>query len=507
MLMTKKQIEDVKRLKINSHVMVGRVTVKRDRGQYNIIKGDYIKTYKESEFPLLIEKVDELNTEKQEVPNEPFIIEGTSWIGYKSSVGFDIYENGKIIQKGLSERDFKLYVDHHLAELKDKEAEKVKKNISKDYKNSRQKKGMYYFILFLSVVILSAVYILGIKFGGITIRRDNETLYNTIQYIAEEKYPEKKMDKFSAVYYTLNYYAQGDNYLMIPKILDSGKAVEINSLLKYNHEKQGLSLDMSQDNTYSGHDFNLMFKDTNGKYVNKEITYTYIGWILGEDNITSLEELAAAYKRWDENDNKVNRAYNWEIVSADGSRDFDTRATYHQTYLMRNGFIKIFLNDPSKFIHEYVLFESLGWLNWASLAVLLLYIILVVSIWIFKKDSLKTSKHLIRLIVVLSLIIIVPLTLQYFFEGLNKAPARFLDVIENTRFTTTTTVMNFLFNYIMKFSNILLTGVVIIALPLKVIRYFILNTLNKLDPEKKVTKIISPDTIVTEKINRSNWRL
>lgn len=506
--MTKKQREEVLNIRLGKTVEIGQVTVRKDRGQYNVIKGSFVKTYKDSEFAIMEEKIDELNTEAVKiVAAEPFAIAGTSWIGIKSTAGYDIYEGGKIIHKGLNERDFQIQVDHHKSQLAAKEVEKVRKNISKDFKTSGQKKTLYYFILILSAILLGMVYILGVKFDGVNIKRDNNILYETINAIATEKYPEKKSDKFDAVYYTLNYYAHEANYLMTEKVLNDESKVLVDSLLRKQYVDQGLDFNLANDFSYSGHDFNLLFKDHNGKFVNRELTYRYLGYIMGEPEALTIDDLTAAYKRWDANDVRVNKAYEWDLIAIDGTREFDTRVNYYKTYLLRNGFIKLFLNDTSKFIHEYILFESLGWLNWTSLVFLVLYIFLVIGVWIFRKDHIKNSKALITTIIILSILFLVPLVLQYFFEGLSKAPAEFLDVIENTKFTTTTTVMNFIFDYIMKFSNLVLTGILTVVLPMKVIRYFIHSKISKLSTEKTITKVVGPGTVVTEKISSADWRL
>ena len=127
--------------------------------------------------------------------------------------------------------------------------------------------------------------------------------------------------------------------------------------------------------------------------------------------------------------------------------------------------------------------------------------ILWFAIWIFKKDNLKIGKPLTVVLIVLASMIIIPLTLQYLFEGLSKEANQFLEVIENTKFTTTSTVMNFIFDYAMKFANFALVGIVTIIMPLNVVRYFVLNAISKLDKKGRISTMISPDTIVTQDIS------
>lgn len=503
--MTKKQIESVKGLRIGTSTEVGRVTIKRDRGQYNISKGTVIETYKDSELALLIERVDELNTEPLAMESKPFVIEGADgWIGYKTTSGYDIYENGKLIHQGLNERAFEIHVNHRRKEKEERKRKQVKKEISKDFKVAGRKKALYYTILVLSSILFVMVFVLGVKFDGINFKRDNNDLYNTITYISNRKYPGKKSDKYDAVYYTLNYHAQKKNYLMTPT--EDSDMIVTTSLIYYKNAELEERIDYSLSREYTGTNFNMLFKNIDGKFVNARTTYLYIGYIMDvdlsmyTDNKIMLDELAKSYVVWDKNNIKVDTAYMWE------SELFDRNTEYFSTYLKRNKVIKMFLNDSSKFVHEYVLFESLGWLNWTSIAFFVIYILLVIGVWIFRKDHIKNSKFLITTIIILSSLIIIPLAMQYLFEGLSKDASEFLDILENTRFTTTTTLMNFIFDYIMKFSNIVLTGIITITLPVKVIRYFVHAKISKINPERTITKSIGPGEIVTEKITSSSWR-
>lgn len=504
--MTNKQEERVKRLKVNETVDIGRVKIKRDRGQYLVVKDDKVFRYKIDDFYKMSEKVDELNTEVSQPKKTTFQVEGTNLIVVSTQTGYEVFDRGKLVKKDLTDEELQLYLRSRQNETRRKEVEKVKKEIVTDRKVKSQKKVLYYFILILSVVLLSTTYILGIKFDGITIKRSNQELFEVITEISNAKHPEKKLDKFDAVYFTLNYYAHQENYFMLDVLNDEGEivvpAVTTSGIYKVTSEDLR---DKSKDNSYSGHEFNLYFKDEYGHFVNKDIIIARLGYILGRTDIESMQDLILAYLEWDANDEKSNRAYNWERVDIDGSRPIDTTADYWKTYLTRNRVVKIFLNSSSKFIHEYSAFESLGWLTWTGLILLILYIILAISIWIFKEDKLKTSKGLVITIVVAGSLLIVPLILQYFFEGLNKEATAFLDIVENTRFTTTTTLMNFVFHYIMKFSNIVFTGVLTIILPLKVIRYFVLAKIKKLENQKPKGLIDSGRLV--EDIGRVDWRL
>jgi hypothetical protein len=254
----------------------------------------------------------------------------------------------------------------------------------------------------------------------------------------------------------------------------------------------------------------MLFKDIYGNYFPKEIIIKTLGCIINNEDIKTVEELASAYISWDDKDIRSNRAYNWEVVNVDGISTFDRNVTYFTTYLSRNPFVKLFLSDSSNFINEYHMFQSIGWLTWVSMIILMLYIILAFSIWVFRRDNLKISKFLVVVIITTSSLLITPLILQYFFEGLDKSATQFLDVVENTRFTTTSIAMNLLFNYIMKFSNIVLTGILTIALPLKVIRYFVLNAVQKLDTNNKITETLIKSGVVnkiSDNITSADWRL
>jgi len=504
--MTLKQIERVKKLKLGEVIEIGQVTIKRDRGQYSITKGKFIKNYKDTDFPIMSEMIDELNTEKVVEEKLSFQIPGTQLIAIKAPTGYELWENGKLLQKGLTEDQVDVYVAHHKKEQDNKKVDQLRKEIVNERKLSRHRTMLYYMILVLSAAILMTTYVLGVKFNGVSITRSNNQVYQVISELAEVKYPEKKFDKFDAVYYTLLYHAHQENYFMLPVEIN-GASVQVNSELYKQYRSNDLGLDLSLDNTYSGHEFNLYFKNELGRYVNREEVIRRIGYILGHENITTIDALISAYLVWDSNNTRSNRAYNWDVLNADGTKNFDYNAAYYSTYLSRNRLVKVFLNDQSKFINEYYLFESIGWLTWTSVFLFGAYLILAFSIWIFKKDNLKMSKMLLKTIVVLAATLIIPLLLQYFFEGLRKEATEFLDILENTRFTTTTVIMNFIFDYIMKFSNIVLTGILTIALPLQVVRYFVFNAINKLDKGGKVLRTVAPGTTLSQDINKLDWRI
>lgn len=504
--MTLKQIEMIKKLKMGETVEIGQVTIKRDRGQYNVSKDKFIKIYKDTDFHVMSEKIDELNTEKISNEKLSFTIPGTKIIAIKTLAGYELWEDGKLLQKGLTEDDVDSFLSHYKVQQDNKKVERVRKEIINEKKMSNQKKALYYLILVLSATILITTYILGLKFDGVSINRNNKNIYTVISEIAEVKYPEKKMDKFDAVYYTLLYHAHQQNYFMIETTIGETPVLVI-SELRDTYITNQLSFDLSQDATYSGYEFNLYFKSDLDRYVNREETIRRVGYILGRTDITTIEELTAAYVSWDANDIKSNRAYNWDLTNYDGTKTFDYNASYYTTYLSRNALVKLFLNDSSKFIHEYYLFESVGWLTWTSFVIFGLYLILAFSIWIFKKDHLKMSRPLLVVIASLAVILIAPLLMQYFFEGLRKEATEFLDVLENTRFTTVTTVMNLTFDYIMKFSNIVLTGIFTIALPLQVVRYFVFDAMSKLDKGGKLLRTIAPGTVLSQDINKLDWRI
>lgn len=505
--MTIKQIEAVRKLKIGDIIEIGAVTIKRDRGQWSVQKGKFIKIYKDTDFPIMSDKIDELNTEKSTEKPLSYEIPGTKIIVIKTPAGYELWESGKLIQRNMTDDEVETYLTGYKKKQEIEKTIKARKEIVTGHKISRQRKVLYYFILLLSVILLITTYVLGIKFDGVTISRNNRDLHDVINVLAETKYPEKRFNKFDAVYYTLNYYAHEDNYFMVETNIEE-LPVLVESQLYLSYTNNLLSYDLSDDATYSGYEFNLYFKNELGRYVDEIETIRRIGYILGANNITSIEELKTAYLVWDENDVKSNRAYNWEVINPDGTRPFNYNVTYYTTYLARNNFIKLFLNDGSKFINEYNLFESVGWLSWSSLVVLFLYLILAFSIWVFRKDNLKISKGLITIIMVLTAIIMVPLIFQYFFEGLRKDATQFLDVLENTRFTTTTVFMNFVFDYILKFSSIVLTGILTIALPLKVVRYFVFNAINKLDNGSgKISKAIGSGVTITQDLDKAGWRM
>lgn len=504
--MTLKQIEMVKKLKLGETVEIGQVTIKRDRGQYNVSKDKFIKTYKDTDFHVMSEKIDELNTEKVSNEKLSFPIPGTKIIAIKAPNGYELWEDGKLLKKGMTEDEVDSFLVHYKSQQDQKKVENLRKEIVNEKKLSNQKKVLYYFILILSAALLITTYVLGLKFDGVSINRSNNNIYRVITEISEVKYPEKRMDKFDAVYYTLLYHVHQQDYFMNETIINE-TPVQVMSELRLVYTRNDLPLDLSQDSTYSGYEFNLYFKSELGRYVNREETIRRVGYILGHENITTIEQLTAAYMAWDANDAKSNRAYNWDLTNYDGTKTFDYNASYYTTYLSRNGFVKLFLNDSSKFIHEYYLFESVGWLTWASVIVFGLYLVLAFSIWIFKKDHLKMSKPLMMIILVSALILVVPLLLQYFFEGLRKEATEFLDILENTRFTTVTTIMNMIFDYIMKFSNIVLTGIFTIALPLQVVRYFVFNAISKLDKGGKILRTVAPGTTLSQDINKLDWRI
>lgn len=519
--MTIKQIEKLKKMKIGEIIEIGQVSIKKDRGQYNVTKGRFIKTYREEEFNVMCQKIDSMSSETVAPTRLSYEIPGTRLIVLKTATGYEVYENGKILQKNLSEEELDAFVQLHKQNLEEKKVTKIRKEVAKEYSMTRQKKVLYYFILVLSVMLLAATYIFGIKFEGVSITRTNQDVYDVITVLANEKYPENNMDDFDKVYYTLNYWAHKQNYFMtetyvveernsegiVEDVVKTNLVVLTTSNLYLYYQKNELNMDLGEDKTFSGVEFNALFKDFEGRYVNEIEVIKRIGYILGEPNITSLNELTAAYLRWDEQDNRSNRAYNWEVIAADGSRAFDYTSTYYTTYLSRNNFLKLFISDPSAFVNEYNMFESIGWLSWTSVAILILYLILAFSVWVFKKDNLKISKGLVSLIIILSVLIVVPLILQYFFEGLSKNATEFLDVVENTRFTTTTTTMNFFFDYIIKFSNIILTGILTIALPLKIVRYFVFNAINKLDKDKRIERVIAGGVTLSENMSGPDWRM
>lgn len=505
--MTLKQIESVRRLKLGEIVEIGRVTIRRDRGQYSVTKDKFIKVYKDTDFHVMSEKIDELNTERDTSTDRmSYEIPGTKLIAIKTLTGYELWENGKVIQKGLTDSDVEVFLEHYRKNQEVKKVDQIRSTIVNKHKLSRQKKVLYYLILIISVALLFLTYTLGLKYDGVSIKRNNHDLYMVITELAETKYPEKKFDKYDTVYYTLNYYAHQQNYFMLPIIINETE-VQVESAIFLHYQENLLDMNLSADTTYSGFEFNQYFKNDFNRYVTKEETIRRIGLILGYENIQTMDELKSAYLHWDQNDVKSNKAYNWEITNLDGSKPFDYNVSYYNTYLSRNSFVKLFLNDSSRFIHEYNLFESIGWLNWTSIAIFLLYLILAFGIWIFKKDNLTMSKGLVILVAVLFLLIIVPLMMQYFFEGLRKEPTEFLDILENTRFTTTTTMMNFIFDYIMKFSNIILTGILTIALPLKVVRYFVFNAISKLDQNGVIHKTLATGTTLSQDINKVDWRM
>jgi hypothetical protein len=380
---------------------------------------------------------------------------------------------------------------------------------------------LYYFILVLSVILLAVTYVLGIKFNGVSITRSNQELYDVVKVVSNVKYPEDNMDDFDMVYYTLNYWAHEKNYFMTETYLtDERNEASVIEAVEYDnpayltgtyiynyYQENELTMNLSDDTTYSGTEFNSLFKDLEGRYISESQIIKIIGYIIGRTDITTVEELASAYLSWDEQDSKSNKAYNWEAVTVDGSKLFDFTASYYTTFLSRNSFVKLFVSDSSNFVHEYNMFESVGWLSWSSVVILILYIILAFAVWVFRKDSLKISKALVVIIITLSALIVIPLVIQYFFEGLSKNATQFLDVVENTRFTTTTTAMNFFFDYVMKFSNIILTGILTIALPLKIVRYFVFNAINKLDKGQRVERVLSGDLSLSEKTSGADWRM
>lgn len=508
--MTVKEIEILKKLKNNEIIELEGISIKKDRGQYNVTKDRFTKTFKDEEFNIMCEKLDQIiKRDSSSAERLSYEIPGTKLIVLKTSVGYEVYQNGKLLQKNMSEKELDAFVIQYKKGLDEKKLDRVRKTVANEYKMSRQKKTLYYFILVLSVFLLSMTYVLGIQFDGVTVNRTNKDLYDVISEIAEVKYPERKFDKFDSVYYTLNYWAHDQNYFMTPVDTETDELqfnVTNNYLYAYYLENE-LEMDLTEDNTYSGFEFNAYFKNEEGRYFSRDIIIRYIGYIIGLDNVLSIEELTAAYASWDDKDVQSNRAYNWEVLSADGSSSFDKNTTYYTTYLQRNPFLKLFINDSSKFIHEYNMFESIGWLTWVSMILLILYVLLAVSVWIFKKDNLRISPFLVKVIVITGILVMSPLLLQFFFEGLSKNANEFLDILENTRFTTSTVVMNVIFDYIVKFSNIVLTGILTIALPLKVVRYFVLNAVQKLDKDIKLERLIAPGTVLSESITSADWRL
>lgn len=522
--MTIKEIEKLKKLKTGTIIEIGQVVIKRDRGQYNVSHGKFIKTYLNAEFNVMCEKIDELLSKSKRKERFSYEVPGTKLIVLKASAGYEVYENGKILEKGLSEKELNAFVQMHKRGAEEKKVTKIRNNIRDEYRMTRQKKTLYYFILVLSVALLLATYMFGIKFNGVSITRTNQELYNVVDAIADVKYPENNLDDFDTVFYTLNYWAKEYNYFMTETYTTEARnivtgvtepvvrlnvAVLDNTLIYKHYTDNNLHMDLSTDTTYSGTEFNQLFKDEQGNYVPTDEIIKRIGYIVGDEDISNIEDLVSAYVSWDDQDNKSNRAYNYEAFTVDGSRLFDYTTGYYTTFLARNSFVRLFISDPSNFVHEYNMFESIGWLTWTSFAVFILYVLLAFSVWVFRKDSIKISKALVIIITVLFALILVPLTLQYFFEGLSKNATQFLDVVENTKFTTTTTMMNFFFDYIIKFSNILLTGILTIALPLKVVRYFVLDAVSKLDKAgaKQITKTLANGVSITEDLTSPDWRM
>ena len=423
-----------------------------------------------------------------------------------------------MVQKVASEKEILEYADYYKRQDELKKVQAVRRGFEKDISISNKRKALYYFILVLSAALLFLTLGLGIKFDGVSITRSNQTMFEVITEVAEARYPEKRSDKFDVVYFTLNYHVQKDNYYMTGKELSSDldndgvyeldNVKVVNSVIYQHYITNELPMDMSNDHTYSGVEFNNYFKYSDGRYVDRKETIKRIGYILGRSDITDMDDLISAYLNWDIDDSKSNKAYNWEVMNEDGGSPFDGRAEYLRTYLRRNGFIRLFLNEPAKFVHEYNLFQSVGWLTWSSLAVLILYIILAFSIWLIRRDNLKISKGLVKIIIILSVLVMTPLILQYFFEGLSKEADELLNVVENTKFTTTTIFMNFVFSYVMKFSNIVLTGILTVALPMKVIRYFAHNAIHKTEEKVKALKTMtSGGSLLDDAVSKSSYRV
>lgn len=525
-------------LRFNESITIGQVVIRKARGDFYTLTYDGIEEkYSASRASEIYAKIDEVNSKKKTKDQsdveigKQYLVDGTDLIAIKNIDGtYSLYENGEFLT-GVKGSEYEKVIESYRKKKLAQKVNETKKQIKRDATMNSRKKILYFFILTFTVIITVAVFVLGVKFEGVSFTRKNQELYEVIYDLANERYPEKKFDKFDAVYYTLNYYAHKQNYFMLPieiydpAVDDTFVLPAIESYLYWQYKDPNgdgdysdqLSMDLTNDHTYSGWEFNAMFRYDDGRYMEKEKIYAIIWGIMSQDlvqleyapdidfeEMLTLSSVSAAYKVWDANDSKVNRAYNWEYVNADGYSIFDRNVDYYNSYLTRNGFIRLFINDSSKFINEYNLFETIGWLSWTNVALILLFIFLAIFIWLFDHSDdkkWKLSKGFIIFLGVLGLIIALPLGLQYLFEGLNKNATAFLDVVENTTFTTTTTVMNFIFDWIIKFANILFTGVVTIALPLKVVRYFTHKQINKVTKNVKITKIISPNTTITQDIS------
>jgi len=418
----------------------------------------------------------------------------------KISTGkYNVWKDGQKVYSGLGEQEVINYFNEITAKKEEKTILNVEKSLSKEGKVSRSKKALYYIILILSAGLLAATYVFGIKLDAIVFKRENQEIYDTIRKIGNEKRPEMKVNSFDEIYYTLNYYAHQNEYFTNPE-----NEFYVNSYLATYYQENNLPTSALNDRSYSGLEFNQYFQYPTGEYVVQEEVYRRIGLIMGENNISILENLIYKYLEWDLEDVKSNIAYHYEIIE---DSTFDRNVDYYEKYLVRNIFIKLFLNDSSKFINEYNMFEMIGWLNWVSMSILLLYIVLAFCIWLFSRKSIKISKFLIILISVSIIIILVPLILQFFFEGLIGDPRDLLNLIENTQFTTATTIMNLMFDYVLKFVNLGVTGIITIALPLKVIRHFVNNAIEKLNKNVKIIKQLDKKTSLETNIDVLSYRL
>lgn len=536
-MLTAEQKLKITELKRGSSTIIGKVTVKRDtRGRITVVRGDVVKSFDGNNIQEVYSKVNELNNVgKDHLPEigARYSIPGTSLIVVPTATGYELHEYGKRLQKDLTQEQLDEYVAAYRAEKSQKKVEETRKEIKKEAALSAKKRVLYYFILVLSVVILGTVYVLGIKTDGVTFKRENQDLYEVISDISRIRHPEKKFDKFDEVYFTLNYYLHQNNYFLQDTEWELKNPYNdeiytiivpsVKSWIYYNPTALGATtpeeVDLSHDFSYSGVEFNAYFRDDIGRYVDSQVIYSRLVRLFGPEVLTDVfkdqvfesytkieelltpENIAQMYALWDKNDAKSNVAYNVTAVTSSGQRPFDVRVDYFETYLNRNPFIQLFLNPSAKFINDYSLFFSAGWTNWVALAIFFLYLILWFSIWLFKKDNLKMSRPLTVILIVLASAIIIPLVLQYIFEGLSKEANQFLEVIENTKFTTTSTMMNFIFDWIMRLANYGLVGIVTIALPLKIVRYFVLNKIKKLDKNGKITRMIAPDMVLTEDID------
>lgn len=495
-----KIIKQLNALSNGESIIINNHNIKKMNTRWIVKKGKSTKNYQADELGILAKILVGNNDIPAIEIGEPFSIADTELIGIKTHKGFDIWHKGKKLESGLSNKQYEDYIEYYKNETEVARIEKAELNIKKEVNMTKRKKVLYFFIILISVILLSLTFILGVRYDGVKFSRKNQALYDTIQTIADAKVPERQFDKFDEIYYTLLYHAHKKHFFMLDDEVDpeTGDIVIDRTVLDntYIYEITQTDLrDKSNDKSLSGVDFNAYFQDREGLYVKGRELYRRIGLIMDyelkhDSDVDYLTQIVLHYLIWDKDDLKSNIAYNYD------SREFDRDVDHYNDYFRRNTFFKLFLNNSSKFVNEYNMFEMVGWLNWTSIIILFLYIILAICIWLFRRDNMKVPKPLIIIISSLLLIIMIPLIIQYLFEGLTKDPNTFLDVVENTRFTSTTTVMNFVFNIIIKFSNILFTGIVTIALPLKVIRYFVMSKITKLENKALGTTMITPDTVI-----------